>query len=243
MKLLNKTIVLTGGTSGIGRQLVEQLVGDNQLIVLGRDAEKLSTLKKKWPSIITFQVDLADVNQVHLIAQSIASAKPEIDLLINNAAAQFMPKFTDEAFTFDTVKTEVDTNFTSVCALIHGLLPALLASESSRVININSALGLVPKASSAVYCATKGALNIFSQSLRYQLEGSVVGVQQAFLPLVDTAMTKGRGKNKISSDVAATEIIAGIEKGEDDFDIGATRFLRVLNALAPFAARKLLKAS
>ena len=120
---------------------------------------------------------------------------------------------------------------------------SLLATSSSRIVNLNSALALVPKASSAIYCATKAALNNFSQSLRYQFEGTAVGVQQAFLPLVDTKMTSGRGKRKISASAAALDIIAGIERGSRDFDIGMTRLLRVLLAIAPFAAKKLLKGS
>ncbi|PMN91621.1 MULTISPECIES: SDR family oxidoreductase [Enterovibrio] len=243
MKLTNKSIVLTGGTSGIGRALVECLAETNQLIVIGRDAEKLDHLKRDWPSVITYRADLSDVKNVHSIAHSIQQQHPKIDVLINNAAVQFTPFFNDDRFEFDSIQHEIDTNFTSVCALTHGLLPSLLAASSSRIVNVNSALALVPKASSAVYCATKAALNIFSQSLRYQFEGSAMGVQQAFLPLVDTKMTTGRGKGKISASSAAFEIIAGIEKGNRDFDIGMTRFLRVLLAIAPFAAKKLLKGS
>lgn len=241
MKLINKTIVLTGGTAGIGRQLVEQLADHNHVVVLGRDQTKLDELKAQWPSVVTYQVDLSDVKQVHHVAKSIALTLPIVDVLVNNAAVQFMPKFNDKAFHFETIQREVDTNFTSVCALIHGLMPSLSSSTSSRIVNINSALGLVPKTSSAVYCATKGALNIFSQSLRYQFEGTGVGVQQAFLPLVDTAMTAGRGKGKISASSAASEIISGIERGSRDFDIGMTRVLRVLLAIAPFVAKRLLK--
>ncbi|MEZ9525582.1 SDR family oxidoreductase [Enterovibrio norvegicus] len=243
MKLTKKCIVLTGGTSGIGRALVECLAETNQLIVIGRDAEKLQQLKCDWPSAITYQADLSNVKSVHSIAHSIQQQHPKIDVLINNAAVQFTPFFTDDRFDFNSIQQEIDTNFTSVCALTYGLLPSLLEASSSRIVNVNSALALVPKTSSAVYCATKAALNNFSQSLRYQSEGSAIGVQQAFLPLVDTKMTIGRGKGKISASSAAFEIIAGIEKSNRDFDIGMTRFLRVLLAIAPFAAKKLLKGS
>ncbi|MBE1275900.1 SDR family oxidoreductase [Enterovibrio baiacu] len=243
MKLTNKCIVLTGGTSGIGRALVECLAETNQLIVIGRDAKKLDQLKREWPTLITYHTDLSDVKSVHSVANSIQQQHPKIDVLLNNAAVQFTPFFTDERFEIDSIQREIDTNFTSVCALTHGLMPSLLAVASSRIVNVNSALALVPKASSAVYCATKAALNIFSQSLRYQFEGSAISVQQVFLPLVDTKMTSGRGKGKISASSAAFEIIAGIEKGSRDFDIGMTRFLRGLLAIAPFAAKKLLKGS
>ncbi|WP_194435738.1 SDR family oxidoreductase [Vibrio fluminensis] len=241
MELSNKYIVLTGGTSGVGRQLVAQLARDNQLIVLGRDQKKLHALKDQYPTIMTYQVDLESVRHVHQLGQELAQDLPKVDVLINNAAVQFMPQIHEDTFVFATVEREINTNFTSVCALIHGLLPALSKSKPARIVNVNSALGLVPKTSSAVYCASKGALNIFSQSLRYQFENSAIRVQQAFLPLVDTDMTKGRGKNKMSPESAASAIINGIEKSEKDFDIGAIRFLRVLLAFAPNVARRILK--
>ncbi|KXF83584.1 SDR family oxidoreductase [Enterovibrio coralii] len=243
MELRNKTIVLTGGTSGIGRQLVDQLSHANQLIVLGRDSEKLDALKEQYPSVIAYQVDLSNTKEVYRLASLIGKHHPQIDVLINNAAVQFAPYFNDKHFNFSTVQYEIDTNLTAVCALIHGLLPSLMSASSSKIINVNSALSLVPKASSAVYCATKGALNILSQSLRYQFEGSPIKVQQVFMPLVETQMTAGRGSNKISATLAASKMIEGIEQKDKDFDIGATRVLRVLFAIAPFAARKLLKGS
>ena len=98
MKLINKTIVLTGGTAGIGRQLVEQLADHNHVVVLGRDQTKLDELKAQWPSVATYQVDLSDVKQVHHVAKSIALTLPIVDVLVNNAAVQFMPKFNDKAF-------------------------------------------------------------------------------------------------------------------------------------------------
>nr|WP_086940894.1 SDR family NAD(P)-dependent oxidoreductase [Thaumasiovibrio occultus] len=241
MELTNKTIVLTGGTSGVGRQLVEQLADHNHLIVLGRDNNKLTELSALWPAITTYQIDLAQASATYSLAQKLAQTHGRVDVLINNAALQFTPKFIDNTFDITTVEKEISTNFTSVCMLISGLLPALQAASQGRIVNINSALGLTPKASSAVYCATKGGLNLLSQSLRYQLEGSSVCVQQAFLPLVDTTMTTGRGKHKMSASLAATKIIEGITQRHSDFDIGATRLLRVLLATAPFLAKKLLK--
>jgi len=111
--------------------------------------------------------------------------------------------FIDEEFRYESISYEIALNFTSICSMTYLLLPALLHKEKAIIMNVNSGLGLTPKTSSAIYCATKGALNIFSQSLRYQLEKTNISVQQAFLDLVDTKMTKGRGKNKTAPEVAA----------------------------------------
>lgn len=123
------------------------------------------------------------------------------------------------------------------------LLPLLLKESTSIILNINSGLALTPKASSAIYCATKAALNTFSISLRYQLETTNVKVFQAFLPLVDTIMTKGRGKGKISSEYAAAKLIKGIEKEIISNDIGKIKILRFLLRFWPKLAYKILKKS
>ncbi len=110
------------------------------------------------------------------------------------------------------------------------------------IVNINSGLGLVPKTSSAVYCATKGALNILSQSLAYQFEDTNIEVKQAFLPLIDTAMTKGRGKAKISVEKAAAQIICGMQSSGPNIDIGKVKLLRLIQRLSPRLAQNIMKA-
>jgi short-subunit dehydrogenase involved in D-alanine esterification of teichoic acids len=109
------------------------------------------------------------------------------------------------------------------------------------ILNVNSGLGLSPKTNSAVYNATKGALNIFSQSLRYQLEDTNIIVQQVFLPLIDTQMTKGRGKNKMTAKNACYAILEGLTKGILDHDIGKVKMLRLLLRIAPSMAQKIMK--
>ncbi len=107
-----------------------------------------------------------------------------------------------------------------MCSLIYLLLPNLLQPNPSLIVNINSGLALVPKTSSAVYCATKAALNILSQSLAHQFEDTSIDVKQVFLPLVDTAMTTGRGKAKLSAEQAAADIICGLHSTGPNIDIG-----------------------
>ena len=99
----------------------------------------------------------------------------------------------------------------------------------------------MPKTTSAIYCATKGALNIFSQSLNYQLEDTNIDVQQVFLELVETPMSQGRGSAKISAKSAAQKIIEGIALGITEHNIGKVKLLRLLLRIAPSIARKIMK--
>jgi uncharacterized oxidoreductase len=113
--------------------------------------------------------------------------------------------------------------------------------EPAAVVNVNSGLGLVPKTSSAVYCATKGGLNLFSQSLRHQLAGTRVQVLQAFMPLVETPMTAGRPGDKLTAAYAADRLIHGIERAIQDHDIGKVKLLRGLMYVAPGLARRIMR--
>ncbi len=244
MQLKQKTIVISGGTSGIGRAMVDQLASHNQLIVVARNESKLNELVKIYPKAISYACHLANLDEVASTADLIAKNHPKIDLLINNAAIQFTPTFLDDDFRYETIKQEININFTSICSLIYLLLPCLLDEKRRAIIlNVNSGLALTPKTNSAIYCATKGGLNILSQSLRYQLKSTNIRVLQAMMPLVDTPMTTGRGSGKISASKAAAAIIHGIEKEIAEHYIGKAKLLKFIYRLSPTLAKNILKRS
>ncbi|MEP2989146.1 MAG: SDR family NAD(P)-dependent oxidoreductase [Parasphingorhabdus sp.] len=242
MTISGKHIVITGGASGLGLELVKQLCSNNSISVIARPSAGLEAFRHAYPDVGIYEAELADLSQVEKTADQIIKTNEAIDILINNAAVQYTPTFLDDDFFYNHIKREIDINFTSVCSLTYLTLPALLNSSTGIVLNVNSGLGLMPKTTSAIYCATKGALNIFSQSLRHQLEGTNVRVMQAFLPLVETPMTEGRGSGKLPVDRAAADIIAGIENSRLDIDIGKVKLLRPLTRFLPSLARKIMKA-
>ena len=243
MNITDKHIVITGGTSGIGLELVKQLYEHNDISVIARPSSGLDQLRSEYDKIAIFEADLSDLKAVEQAADLILKSNESIDVLINNAAVQYTPHLLDDDFGFETIKREIDINFTSVCTLIYLLLPGLLKSTPSIVLNVNSGLALAPKTSSAVYCATKGALNIFSQSLQYQLEDTNVTVKQVFLPLVETKMTERRGNGKLSAEKAASEIIKGLSSSNSILDIGKVKLLRLIMRLSPALARRIMKAA
>lgn len=242
MTIQDKTIVITGGTSGIGYQMVRSLTPHNRVAVIARPGSKLDQLSLDFPQVLAYPADLTKPREYEAAADQITKDLGAINILVNNAAIQFTPTYLQDDFSYDTLEHEVHLNFTAVCALSYLLLPALLKSAGEAfIVNINSGLALAPKTSSAVYCATKAAVDTFSQSLGYQLENTNVRVIQAFLPLVDTPMTQGRGEGKISAERAAADILSGIARGTKANDIGKVKLLRVLRAVAPWLARRLMK--
>jgi len=245
MKLINKKIVITGATSGIGLQLLETLYPNNSIYIIARNKNKINKLQKKFPKITALEADLSNIKQVKSAAEKLLLQTSNVDLLINNAAIQYTTHFDDENFALESVTKEVNVNFIALSSLCYLLLPLLNSSHSGSntkavIININSGLALVPKTSSAIYCATKSAVDSFSQSLRLQLKSTRVEVLQAFLPVVDTPMTFGRGDNKISISDASKAIINGIEKNTVNNDIGKVKLLRFLQRFLPVIAQKIM---
>ena len=243
MDLKAKNIVITGGTLGIGLEMVKQLYPNNNLLVIASNGERLGALMETFPKIKIQQLDLSQLSQLTEGAEKIIEQMPQVDLLINNAAVQYTPQFLDAQFEYENIAREVTINFTSLCCLCHLLLPSMQKQSRSVILNINSGLALAAKKSSAIYCATNGAMNLFSQSLGYQLEGSNIKVLQAFLPLVETGMTKGRGQGKLTAPVAAKAILQGLKKEKKEINIGKVKLLRWILRISPTLGHKILKGS
>lgn len=240
MKLSNKTIVITGGNSGIGRCLLQQLhAKGNRIIIATRSQNNWQQITEQYPDVLLLQVDLSKKESVLKLTENLK--QHPVELLINCAAVQYEPTLIDEAFSFDTIETEITTNFTAVVWLCHQLIPTLQQQPASAIVNLSSGLAIFPKTTSAVYCASKAAIHSLSQSLRYQLANSPIQVSEVILPLVDTPMTAGRGTGKIQPQQAASAIINGIEKGRDEIYIGKAKLLPLMVRIWPGLIKKILQ--
>ena len=238
MTLDNKTIVLTGGSSGIGLALLCQLGSRARIVNLSRQAPD----PPLPASAIHIPTDLADAQNLAAAIDAIGHACPDgVDGLINCAAMQYTPRFTDADFDADSIAADIAVNLTAPIRLIAGVLPAMRKRSEAFVLNVNSSLAIVPKRESAGYCATKAGLDNFSRGLRAQLEGTGVRVFQAFLPLVDTPMTEGRGSGKLDAADVAARIIRGVERDIADHDIGQVALLRAVNRISPAFANRIMQ--
>lgn len=248
MKLSGHKVLITGGNGGIGLQLAREFVDrGNQVVICGRDIQKLDQAKALLGDVKTIQTDLAVASQSLVLAREAAEELGGLSILVNNAGIQGNFSFSqvDPMDIAGDIAEEIQINLTSLITLTAACLPMLKANESAAVINISSGLAITPKASAPVYCSTKAAVHSFSQALRYQMEDTLpmVKVFEVIPPLVDTQMTHGRGDGKISPRQVAVETFRGLEGNKYEILVGKAKILRILYRLAPKMAAKILRNS
>jgi uncharacterized oxidoreductase len=243
----SKTAIITGGTRGIGEQLAKLLSEQGfKVLIIGRNTEQFFETKAPWKDNITGQnCDLSDLNAVMALVEQLKSEYPKLDMLINNAASQTeMDFFEFEEWqrNCDNSLCEVALNLTTPIILSHALLEPIERANGA-IVNISSGLALSPKADAPTYSATKTALSAFSKALRYQCENktSSAKIIEVIMSLVDTEMTQGRGTGKISPLQAASEILKGIGKQQNEIWIGKAKLLRIIHRLAPEISARILR--
>jgi len=240
MKLSNNTILITGATSGIGKELTERFCQlDNKIIAVGRNEIKLKELEKFDGRITSFKCDISLQSELDRLVTFTKKEHKNLNILINNAGVQCNQNLLDKTYSLKKIDTEISTNLTAPIKLITLLLPLIEQNYNSAIVNISSGLAIVPKAKSAVYCGTKAAIHIFSKSLRYQLD--TVKVFEIIPPLVDTEMTKGRGKGKISPQRLVNEFLKAFKNNRYEINIHKVKLLRIINRISPKVADSIMK--
>lgn len=233
-------VLLTGGTSGVGLALQRDLLRQgHQVVVLARRASQLDPA----PGLVCQDVDLGNGQTLPAVAAAIAAAHPDIAILINNAGVQNAHRLLDPATTPDTLRSEVTVNLLAPAMLVQAFAPRMLERRGGAIVNISSGLASFPKERAGLYAASKAGLRSFTQSLRYQMQGTGIVVIEVVLPLVDTPMTAGRGQGKISAEAASGAILHGLARGRPVIRVGAARALPVIEALAPWLGRRMLRGS
>jgi len=248
MNLEKKTILITGGTSGIGLELAKQLLlKSNTVIVTGRDPVKLDEVKRSLPAIHVFKSDVSDPQAIDALFEAVTSRFPELDVLINNAGIMRNLDLSQDRDPMDLTR-EIETNLSGPVRMVQKFLPHLKARKDALIVNVSSGLAFVPSPASPVYCATKAALHSYTQSLRVQLGGSGVTVVELAPPAVDTPLLRDvAGKNMKSMnamDVAALarKTIRSIESGCLEITPGLSGILKTMSRIAPgFMLKQLTK--
>ncbi len=193
MNITGNTILITGGTSGIGRALAEALhAEENKVIIAGRRQQLLDEITQQNPGMTGLQLDVTDENSIKSLAAEVRSKFPELNVLINNAGITGFEDYTAESVDTAKALSILQTNVTSVLLLTAELLPVLKAKAHATLMATTSGLAFVPMAPYATYCASKAFLHSWLDSLRFQLRNTSVEVLELAPPYVQTELGGAR---------------------------------------------------
>jgi len=189
MQITGNTILITGGTSGIGRALAEALHKEgNQIIIAGRRKSLLDEITAANPGMQSAVLDVQNLDSLPTFAAQIATQFPSLNVLINNAGIMKNENLSDPSADFSVVRDVVTTNLLAPLRLTAALLPHLKKQSHAAIVTVSSGLAFMPLAMTPTYCATKAAIHSWTQSFRYQLRETKVEVLELIPPYVQTEL-------------------------------------------------------
>lgn len=242
MELKNSTILITGGTSGIGLELVKQLTKQGaNIIVTGRNLDKLNETKKQFPEIQTFQSDVSNSNDIEQLYTQLIQQFPELNIIINNAGIMRNLDLQDTSMNLENLTQEIEINLSGTIRMVHQFLPHLKKQKSAAIVNISSGLAFLPFPLSPIYSAAKSGIHAYTQVLRLQLKNTSVKVFELAPPATETTLMNAFTTD-LPSDTAGPIMkvdkmvqvaINGLLKNKFEIKPGMSKALNFMGRIAP----------
>ena len=190
MDLKDKKVFITGGSAGIGKAIIKELVnrGVQDIAVMGRRKEPLEALRSDFPSanFHTIQGNVSKPEDLDKAVSTISEEWGVLDILINNAGVVSAGLLTEQSD--DDIVNQININVTGLILLTKKALPLLQNSKEGAIINISSGFGYIAMPFYSVYAATKAAVGQFSDAMRRELHQYPLHVMTVYPSATDTDM-------------------------------------------------------
>lgn len=241
----DNTILITGGTSGIGYEFAKQLCKTNTVIITGRNKQKLENAKNELKNVHIFECDVSKPSEIEALYVKVSEQFPNLNTLINNAGIMKRINLQKE-LDYESLTEEIAINLNAPIYMSTKFLPLLKKQKDASIINITSALGFVPMSILPIYCASKAALQSFTKSLRIQLKNTNVNVfdiapSMTKTVLVDLFSTEEQKNIKI---ITTLEVVKSslkeILNGNKEIGVGQGNALKMLSRFLPNFALNML---
>lgn len=187
MKTTGNTILIAGGTSGIGLELARRFhAAGNKVIVAGRRRDRLDAIAER-DGIEGELLDITDEASIQSLFTTVTAKHPELNAIIAMAGIMSAEQVLDPD-SLDIAERTIATNLLGPIRLVHAFAPFLAGQPDAAILTVTSGLAYVPLAATPTYSATKAAMHSFTESLREQLRGTSVQVIEIAPPLVRTGL-------------------------------------------------------
>ena len=235
----SKTVLITGGTSGIGRALADAFLREGaNVAVCARSEEGLEAFRLKYPHALAIRADVTRAAAREEMLESVAARFGSLDVLVSNAGVLVERDFRADAPDAAALAAELDLNLTA---------PVQLTAEALRrferlaaIVFVTSGYALVPPRRSPTYGAAKAGLRAFAKALRRQGADGKLHVLEVIPATVDTPATVHRKVKKVSPEAVAESALRALRSGRDEALVGAARFLPALLRIAPRTVENLV---
>ncbi|KQS92860.1 SDR family NAD(P)-dependent oxidoreductase [Chryseobacterium sp. Leaf394] len=239
MDLKNSTILITGGTSGMGLEFVKQLseIGA-KIIVTGRNLEALYETKKQFPDVHTFQSDVSNPKDIKDLFDNVTTLFPDLNIIINNAGMMRLIDLQDQSLDLENINREIAINLTGTIQMVHQFLPHLLKQKSAGIVNVSSGIAFMSYSPAPIYSATKAGIRAYTQALRLQLENTNVKVFEMIPPGVKTNLQNDWVKQPnpammMNADEMVKISIDGLLKDKKELKPFPIRIIKMATRLMP----------
>ena len=241
MKTSQNTVLITGGSAGIGFEIAKLLSAKgNHVIITGRNKKRLEEAASQLRHVTAIVSDVSRSEDVEQLVDVLYNNFPRLNVVINNAGRALLYDIThDNVNAFEKASEEMVTNYLSIIRLNERLLPLLRRQTEAAIVNVSSIVAFVPGVLTG-YSASKAALHSYTTSLRMALEeSSNIKVFELMPPLVDTEFSKEIGGSRgISPAQVAEEFFSAWQKDEYEIHVGQTADMYKLFRSSPTEALK-----
>ena len=184
MDITSRTVLIAGGTSGIGLELARQLHATGSTVVVGgRRTDLLTDLAAA--GLGTVELDVTSATSVALARDEVLAAHPALDTIVTMAGVTLVEDLRDPSHV-DAAERTIAVNVLGTIRVVDAFTSHLVARGAGAIVTVSSGIGFLPFPLAPTYGASKAAVHSYSESLRAQLDGTGVEVVELVPPAVAT---------------------------------------------------------
>ncbi|SDH71291.1 SDR family oxidoreductase [Agrococcus jejuensis] len=232
MRIPGRTILMAGGTSGIGLALSLELQAKGAtVIVAGRRQERLDAIRAEH-GLDGYVVDVTDAASIVALAERVTTEHPELDAIVTMSGIM-QPEQIGTPGSLDLAERTIATNLLGSIRLVEAFLPHLLTRPEAAILTVTSGLAYVPLSATPTYSATKAGVHSYTEALREQLRETSVQVIEIAPPLTRTTLNAGTDvDDALPLDEFVTEVVTLLETQPDAPQVLVERVKRQRFAVA-----------